>query len=68
MNLKLEIEKNNIPLNTLEDESLIQLFRELSIVKLSDKSMIREILKILMLRSKLFLLYSSTRSNSYSGV
>ncbi len=56
MSMKREILKHNIPLTSLEDDTLIKLFRELDSFREHNKKFLREIVKELAFRKKLFLL------------
>ncbi len=56
MSLKEEVIKNNIPIPSLEDDSLIQLFSEIENNKYKEKELIRLIIRTLLGRKKLHLL------------
>jgi hypothetical protein len=56
MSIKKEILKNRIRLSSLEDESLVMLFRELEFNRENDRVILNEVVKILALRKKLYLI------------
>jgi hypothetical protein len=56
MSIKKEILKHRISLKHLEDETLITLFGELDFFREYDRMLLREIVKELAFRKKLFLL------------
>ena len=56
MGLKEEVIKNNIPIRSLEDDSLIQLFGEIENNMYKEKERIRLIIRTLLERKKLHLL------------
>lgn len=58
MSLRKEIEKNKINIGSLEDDSLVLLFRELSFNRNDDKPLLKDVVKILLGRKKLELITS----------
>ncbi len=58
MSLRKEIEKNKISIGSLEDDSLVLLFRELSFNRNDDKPLLKDVVKVLLGRKKLELITS----------
>ena len=56
MGIKSEIMKNQIAIESLEDDSLVQLFREIQDTKFRDRAILKKVLRTLLERKKLHLL------------
>jgi hypothetical protein len=56
MSIRIEITKNNIPIESLEDETLVELFNELIPQRDQHKCLMQAVIKTLLKRNKLYLI------------